>query len=162
MSGPPTPVREFDPPGVERLRNAATILDAAFGIPGTQFRFGVDALLGLVPGLGDAVGFGLASAIVWQAARLGASQRVLLRMVYNAGIDALLGAVPVIGDFSDVVWKANLKNIELLQRHVVDPTGTERASGWLLAGVGITLGLLTVGSVAVGVWLIALVVGWLR
>jgi hypothetical protein len=143
------------------LRNAAEVLDAAFGIPGTRLRFGVDALLGLVPGLGDAVGFGLASAIVWQAARMGASKRILLRMLYNAGIDALLGAVPLVGDVSDVVWKANLKNVGLLERQMVDPAGTTRASGWLLAVVGLTLLTLTVGSLAMGVWLISLLLRWI-
>jgi hypothetical protein len=89
-------------------------------VPGTSLRFGLDPVLGLVPGLGDAAGALLAGWIFIEAIRLRAPRATLLRIAANIGLDALIGAVPVLGDVFDVVWKANLKNVALLERHVLD------------------------------------------
>ncbi len=88
---------------IDRIRQAARVLDAAIPIPGTKYSFGIDAVIGLVPGLGDAVGVLFASVILFQAFRLGASKRLLTRMLYNVGVDGLLGAIPLLGDWHDVV-----------------------------------------------------------
>ena len=91
---------------LERVERLATLLDNAIPIPGTRFRIGLDPLLGLLPGLGDALG-ALASAwILVEAARLGASRTVLARMLYNIAVDTLIGAVPGAGDFSSS-WRTN-------------------------------------------------------
>jgi hypothetical protein len=108
-------------------------------------------LLGLVPGAGDALGAGVALWIVLQAARLGAPATTLLRMLANVAIDALIGAVPVAGDVFDFAWKANLRNVDLLERHVADPTGARRASTVWLTAIGVTLGLVLAGVVALGI-----------
>ncbi len=120
---------------IERIRRAAKVLDAAIPIPGTKYSFGIDAVIGLIPGLGDAVGVVFASVILYQAFRLGASKRLLTRMLYNVGVDGILGAIPLLGDWHDVVWKANLKNVDLLEHHLQQPDETARASGWFLVVV---------------------------
>ncbi|HEV8304025.1 MAG TPA: DUF4112 domain-containing protein [Gemmatimonadales bacterium] len=103
-----------------RLRRFATWLDAGIAIPGTRIRFGLDPLLGLVPGVGDAAGALLAGWILVEAIRLGASPATLVRIVSNIALDALIGAIPLLGDAFDFVWKANLKNVALLERHTAD------------------------------------------
>ena len=140
-----------EPRRLERVRRLARLWDAAFGIPGTPFAVGLDPLLGLVPGVGDALGAGVALWIVLEAARLGASTNTLLHMLANVAIDALIGAVPIGGDVFDFAWKANLRNVELLERHVADPTGARRASTLWLTVIGVTLVALLAGVVALGV-----------
>lgn len=98
----------------ERLRRLAWLLDSSIRIPGTRWTVGIDALIGLVPGLGDAVGVLLSSYIVYQAARLGATRGVLARMVLNIAIEGLVGAIPILGDLFDAGFKANQRNIRLL------------------------------------------------
>src|SRR5437870_13044557 len=100
---------------LRRLNALARLLDSSWEIPGTRFRFGLDALVGLIPGIGDAIGAVLASYIVWEARRLGVSKWVLTRMIANVGIDALVGAVPAVGDFFDAAFKANIRNLRLLE-----------------------------------------------
>jgi hypothetical protein len=103
-------------------------MDAQIGVPFTRFRFGLDALAGLVPGLGDVVG-GLASAwIVLESARLGASNAILTRMLGNVALETVVGLVPVAGDLFDAAWRSNVRNVALLERHLRDPEGTARAS----------------------------------
>ncbi len=97
-----------------RLRKLAWLLDAQFLLPGTRFRFGINGLLGLAPGAGDVV-VGLVSLyIVNEARQLGAPPALLARMLANIGIEVLGGAVPVIGDMFDMAFKANLRNLALL------------------------------------------------
>ena len=103
---------------LKRLRALARLLDEAMRLPGTQYRVGIDALIGLVPVVGDLVSAGLAVYIMREAARLGVSRLILLRMTANVGVDLLVGAVPVAGDLFDVVWKANKKNLALLEAHL--------------------------------------------
>jgi hypothetical protein len=100
---------------LSRLRGLARLLDTSLQIPGTRFQFGLDALLGLVPGIGDAVGALLSFYIVSEARRLGVSKRTLLRMSANVGIDTLVGAVPALGDLFDAGFKANIRNVALLE-----------------------------------------------
>lgn len=98
----------------ERLRRLAWLLDSSIRIPGTRWSVGIDALIGLVPVLGDAAGVILSSYIVYQAARMGASKGVLARMVLNIAVEGLVGAVPIIGDLFDAGFKANQRNMRLL------------------------------------------------
>jgi hypothetical protein len=101
---------------IERLQYLATLLDARFRIPGTNWRFGLDGIIGLIPGVGDAAGALISLYIVAEAWRLGARKRTIVWMLGNIALDALLGAVPVLGDLFDVAWKANVKNMRLLKR----------------------------------------------
>jgi hypothetical protein len=114
-------------PRLDELRRFARWLDAAVRVPGTPVRIGLDPLLGLVPGLGDLAGAVLGAWIVIAAAGRGASRATLLRMAANVGLDALIGALPVLGDLFDIAWKANQRNLALLERHTADPTGARTA-----------------------------------
>lgn len=106
------------------MRGLARLLDSRFRIPGTEVRFGLVPLLGLVPGVGDALGLGLSSYVILQAIGLGARRATVTRMAANVAIDAVVGAIPVLGTAFDVWFKANDRNVALLERHGVDPEGT--------------------------------------
>jgi len=131
---------------LEALRRWATLLDAAFGVPGTRIRFGIDALIGLVPGAGDAVAGIFSAAIVLQAARMGVPRVVQLRMVSNALLDLLVGAIPFLGDIFDVGWKANLRNVKLLDKFVRQGIRAPDAGDYLFVGVLVAV-LLLAGAV---------------
>jgi Domain of unknown function (DUF4112) len=103
---------------LKRVLLLSRLLDEQFRIPGTTYRVGLDGLLGLIPGVGDAAGALLSTYILYEAIRLGAPKTVLLRMVANIGIDTVVGAIPVVGDIFDIVWKANKKNAALLQAYL--------------------------------------------
>jgi hypothetical protein len=109
--------RPVDPRRLEILRRWSKLLDSAFGIPGTRIRLGLDAILGLVPGLGDLVTPLFSSILLLHAAQVGVPKVIQFRMLVNTVVDALIGFVPVIGDVFDVAWKANLRNVELIERH---------------------------------------------
>lgn len=111
-----------------RLRRLAWLLDSSIRIPGTSFRFGLDPLLGLFPVLGDLLGAVLSSYIVIHAARLGAPKTVLLRMALNIGVESVIGAIPLAGDVFDAAWKANQRNVRLLDAWLDRPRRTERTT----------------------------------
>src|SRR4051812_30511574 len=105
----------------QTLRSLEILLDEAFRIPGTSFRFGIDGLIGLVPGLGDVIA-GLLSAVIPLAGWVrGIPYVALVRMVLNIAVDVLIGSIPVVGDIFDVFWKANRRNYRILQRHLRQP-----------------------------------------
>ena len=110
---------------LDRLHRVAQLYDAGLRIPLTNIRIGLDPLIGLIPGLGDLIGAGVALWVVLEAADLGASGFVLLRMILNVAIDTLGGVLPVAGDVFDALWKANLKNVALLERHLMTTKGLQ-------------------------------------
>lgn len=120
---------------LERVRKLARMMDDLVEIPGTGFRVGLDGILGLIPGLGDISTLFASSYIIFIAAKLRVSAPVLARMFLNMLIDSLLSAVPLLGDIFDFVWKANRKNLVLLERHLEEPQTTKRRSTWLLAAI---------------------------
>ncbi|MFY0573751.1 DUF4112 domain-containing protein [Cystobacter fuscus] len=135
-----------DSASLDQVRHLARQLDTSIQLPGGM-RVGWDAVLGLVPVVGDWAGALLSCYIIWQGVRLGASREVLLRMVGNVGVEALVGAVPFLGDVFDAAWKANIRNVRLLENHLAAPIATRRASrGWVL---GIVLLLVAVLALAV-------------
>jgi len=95
----------------------AGLMDDRFYIPGTNIRFGLDSVVGLVPGIGDAIGGIVSSYIIWRAQRMGASNWVLMRMTGNMLFDSALGIIPVVGDIFDWKFRANRRNLEMLRRH---------------------------------------------
>lgn len=129
------------------LRRYATVLDKAFRIPGTNIRFGLDPIIGLVPVLGDLASPVFAAMLVVEGARLKIPKVVLMRMVVNALIDAVIGAIPFAGAVADVFIKANTRNMALLERHAV-PGGrpAERGDYWF---VWIALTVLLIGIIAI-------------
>jgi hypothetical protein len=136
--------------GLERLRTIATVLDDAVRVPGTNIRFGLDALLGLLPGAGDAVTGVVAAYAIVLAAQLGAPPVVIARMAMNVLIDVATGTIPVLGDIFDVGWKSNRKNVRLLEGYQANPQKV-RASSW---AVVIVL-LLVIVAAIVGVFMLA-------
>jgi hypothetical protein len=99
------------------LRKWSVLLDSAFQVPGTKLRFGLDPILGLIPGLGDLTTPVFAALLLLHAVRMRIPRIVQLRMLINAAIDLLIGLVPVVGDLFDFGWKANVRNLALLDRH---------------------------------------------
>lgn len=128
-----------------KLSRLAWLMDSSIRIPGTQMRFGLDGLIGLIPGVGDIVGAIISSHIISQAAQVGAPKSILMKMAFNVGLDALLGVIPVIGDLSDFIWKANQKNITLLNNYLIDPQKTTAHSRFFV----VTLGFLVVSVVLI-------------
>lgn len=101
-----------------RLDALARLLDSAVRIPGTNIRFGADALLNLIPGVGTLTSKGMSAYLIWEARRLGVPTTTLLRMAGNVGADFVISAVPIIGWVGDVLYRANLRNMALLRKHI--------------------------------------------
>ena len=133
----------------ERVRALSRVLDSAVRVPGTNLRFGLDAIVGLIPGVGDVVGAAASGYIVLAAARLGAPAPVLVRMLMNTGIDAVVGTVPLVGDLFDIGWRSNARNVALLERHLADPRGARAASRRVVLLVIAALALLAVAALVV-------------
>ena len=142
--------------GLEALRQVSRLLDSAVQVPGTTYRVGLDPVLGLVPGFGDLVSPLFTIAVLWNARRLDVPKVVQLRMVFNVAVDALVGVVPVLGDLFDVAWKANDRNMALLERHAYEehrPTAGDWA--FVVVAIAILLALAALPFVVLG-WLISL------
>jgi uncharacterized protein DUF4112 len=103
---------------ITRITTLARLLDSAFLIPGINRRVGIDAILGLVPGIGDAISAALASYIIWEARQLGIPKWKIARMVGNLAIDTAIGAIPLAGDAFDFVFKANERNLRIVLDHL--------------------------------------------
>ncbi|MBW4536954.1 MAG: DUF4112 domain-containing protein [Pleurocapsa minor HA4230-MV1] len=127
-----------------RLRRVSRILDNAIAIPGTKISFGLDPILGLIPGGGDTITGGIAAYIVVEAARMGVPREILGKMVGNILIDSFAGTVPVVGDLFDLGWKANVKNLELLEKHL-DLTKSSKSDRLFIFGLILVLALIVVG-----------------
>ena len=151
--GPPALELQSQAVQTDTLRRLAALFDSAFRIPGTRVRFGLDPILGLVPGVGDMASPVLALLLIWQATRQRVPKPVLARMVVNALVDAGVGAIPVVGDAFDFVWKANDWNLSLLERHA--QPGTRATPGdWLFLGLcGLVLFGLALLPVLVVLWI---------
>lgn len=105
-------------PRLERAQKLADLLDTRFRVPGTNMRFGLDGLLGLIPGIGDTAALGLSLWIVGEAWRMGLPRSVLARMLLNVALDYLIGLIPLLGDWFDFAYKANRRNADLMLRHL--------------------------------------------
>jgi hypothetical protein len=135
-SGDRTPARDG---AVRRLDSLSYLLDNSIRVPGTNARFGADAIIGLIPGFGDAAGALMSAYIVLQAARLGAPASSLARMLLNVGIEALFGAVPVLGDLFDAAFKANARNVAILRGELERPGSTRKSSTAVVLAVVVAL-----------------------
>lgn len=141
------------------IRALARLLDEAVRIPGIGARIGLDAVLGLVPGIGDALGAALSGWVIVVAARLGAPPAILARMGVNAALDALVGSVPLLGDLFDVGWRANSRNVALLERWLQSPREARAASTAVVVAVLVLLAAIVAGVLWLAARLIALLVG---
>lgn len=128
-----------------RLQRTATLLDAGIGVPGTRWRIGIEALIGMVPVVGDLFGVLLGSYFLVEGVRIGAPRSVLLRMTGNVLFDLVIGLVPVVGDLADFAFKSNSRNAALLDRHLdqlLQPAPVHRRRsrvGWWLAAAALAV-----------------------
>ena len=132
---------------VKKLRRISRVLDNAITIPGTKISFGLDPILGLLPGGGDTITGGLSAYIVIEAARMGLPRQVLGKMVGNILLDSFAGTIPVLGDLFDVGWKSNIKNMELLEKHL-EIVETEKANPLVIVGLILLLTIIVLGFAA--------------
>lgn len=102
---------------LDRLDRLSQLLDVAFVVPGTNIRFGVEAILRLVPGIGDAAASALSLYVLYEARRLGIPTPLLVRMIANVIVEGAAGAVPLAGDLFDVAWRANRRNVRLVRAY---------------------------------------------
>jgi hypothetical protein len=118
MLGRAIPFHVDEQQSLARLEALARLMDGAFVVPGTTIRFGLDGIIGLVPVAGDLIA-GLVSAyLIWEARQLGAPSWLIARMLANTFLDTAIGAIPVAGDAFDVLFRANMKNMALVRRHL--------------------------------------------
>jgi hypothetical protein len=139
---------------LERYRRLAYALDARWRIPGIGIRFGWDALIGLAPGLGDALAGLIGSYGLYVGWRLGAPVVVLARMLVTLGIETIAGTIPVAGDLFDIGFRANLRNVALLDRWLQQPHQTRQRSRWLFSAVAAGLIAILVIPILVTLWVV--------
>jgi hypothetical protein len=142
---------------LRRLRQLAWLLDNSIPLPG-GYRIGLDAIVGLVPGIGDAVSALVSAYIINEARSLGAPRSILMRMIGNLVIDTVVGAIPFAGDLFDAGFKANSRNLALLARYQLDPIGSRRSSRWFVFGFSTLLALAVIALIALPVLLVVALV----
>ena len=149
----------LDPRRLARLRRIGWLLDSSIPIPGTRYTMGVDQIVGLVPGIGDLIGGVFSLYIILEAARIGAPRGLLARMGWNVAVDTLVGEVPILGDLFDIGFKANIRNLDLLDGYLRRPAEVRRSSRRFAALLLVGLLLMTAGAVAFAVLLFHLLTG---
>ena len=153
------PTRQLEP----ELELIAYWMDTAFLIPGLGIRFGFDAIIGLIPGLGDLITSLISLYILAAARRYGVPRATLMRMAFNIGVDTVVGAVPFLGDAFDVFWKANKMNVTLLRRHLLATPEQQRRArrndslfiALLIVGLLALMAALAVGFYVVAHWIVS-------
>lgn len=139
---------------LDALRRYAVLLDSQFRVPGTNIRFGLDAIVGLIPGIGDISTPIFAGLLLLQGVRLRLPLVVQARMVLNAAIDMALGFVPVLGDLADIGFKANLRNLALLERHSTRGVPPSQSDYIFVIVCLIVLAFIAVAPIVVLFWLL--------
>ena len=139
---------------VNNLHRLSHVLDNAIPIPGTGYRIGLDPILGLLPGGGDTVAGALGAYIIIESARMGLPRRVVGEMVGNIIFDSVVGIVPVLGDFFDVTWKANVRNMALLEKHLDITSKNQKSDRLFLIGLTLVLAVIVIGFATLTVALI--------
>jgi len=157
LPSPATP----DPVHLARIRALVRFLETAFRVPGTRIRFGADAIIGLVPGLGDLVGGLLSALVISEAIRSGVPRSVLLRMFGNVCVDVMGGAVPIAGDLFDVLWKSGVRNLALLEQYHDHPDRTSAATRRGVVALALGIGVLAAAGMALAVATAWWILRWL-
>jgi hypothetical protein len=142
---------------LDRLRRLAWLLDNSIRLPG-GFRIGLDPVIGLIPGIGDAIGALLSVFILNEARILGAPGSVLLRMAGNVVLETVIGAIPFVGDLFDAGFKANARNLALLERYRLDPVRSIGSSRWFVGGFALLLALLGALIISVPILIVVAIV----
>ena len=143
-----------------QARTLAKLLDRAVRVPGTNIRFGLDAVLGLSPGGGDLAGAVFSAYLILLGSQMGLPAHVLTRMVANVAIDTLGGSVPLLGDLFDVAWKSNTRNLELLEQFADSPAPVRPvASKRLVAAALAVIALMMIGGIFVAILIVKALIG---
>lgn len=137
---------------LESMRRWARLLDSQFRIPGTRLTFGLDPLIGLIPGVGDLVGPIFGFVVIAHAWKMGVPKVIMTRMLINAGLDALLGIFPILGDTVDLFWKANLSSVRLLEQHAHERRGVTTGDKVFVGAVVLVILLLLLLPVVLVIW----------
>ncbi len=137
----------------QSLEDLSRYLDGLFRVPGVGWRFGLDALIGLIPNVGDTLTFLPSIYILFSGVRYGVPKITLLRMAFNVGLDYVVGMIPFIGDAFDFVWRANKQNMELIRTRATGVKGTGTDYAFVLGIIGLLL-LILIASIAVSVYVI--------
>jgi len=153
-------------PEMVRLERLAKILDDQFRIPGTNIRFGLDGIIGLIPYLGDISGFAVSGVLMHTMVKKGAGPWLMLRMMWNFVLDALIGSIPFLGDFFDFGFKANRRNVNLLKAYYADGRIKPNATGsvallsvlFLVVFAGLIWAIWTFSAMLIG-WVWSMVMG---
>lgn len=143
-------------PALKQIAFIAKLMDKQFKVPGTNFRFGFDGLIGLIPGAGDVTTFAVSCYLLTLMARNGASGYVMARMILNVVIDLVVGAIPFVGDLFDFAFKANSINLRLMQEHYVE--GRHRGSALKVIVPVLLLLLVIMGGI---IWLMYELISWI-
>jgi hypothetical protein len=139
-------------------RLLAQVLDRSIRVPGTDVRIGLDPLIGLIPGIGDAVAGLAGSMILFLAARLQVPKIVLVRMSVNIALNGMLGTIPIIGDLFSVWFQSNVRNVALLERHIAASGRESTVGDWVFVlGLALAIVSLFVGTLIMVVWFASLV-----
>jgi hypothetical protein len=146
--------------GDDRLRWLEILLDEAFTVPGTGIRFGIDGIVGLIPGLGDVLAGALSLVIPFAAWVRGVPYVTLLRMLSNVAIGLLIGTIPIAGDAFDIFWKANRRNYRLLTRSIAEPHRHTWQDWAFLFLLGLGIGIVFAFPLILIVWLASWLAGW--
>lgn len=143
-------------PALKNIESLAKLMDAQFRIPGTNYRFGLDGIIGLIPGAGDLSTFAVSGYMLWIMAQNGASGYVMARMILNVLLDALIGSIPVLGDLFDFAFKANMRNMRLMQEHYKE--GRHKGSAWKVILPALILLLVVILAI---IWATYQLLSWL-
>jgi hypothetical protein len=145
---------------MEALRQVARLLDSAFEVPGTGgYRVGMDPIVGLVPVLGDLLSPIFTIGLLWQSRDFGIPKVVQLRMLMNVAIDTALGAVPLIGDVFDFAWKANLRNMALLEAHAYEERAAAPGDWFFVIAIIAALHLIAAAPIVLAIWAVRALAG---
>ena len=138
---------------LEQFRGLARLLDSSIRLPG-GFRIGLDGIIGLLPGIGDAVGTALSGYLIVLAARAGTPKSILIRMVYNVALESIVGVIPVVGDLFDFAWKANERNLALFSDYLHEPSKNRTRHRVIAVAPLLFVGLAITGIVGISLALL--------
>ena len=130
-------------PDLKWVDRITRLMDSKFKVPGTNFRFGLDPILGLVPGLGDAASVAVSGSLIYYMAKHGVSRKVVIMMLGNVALDAIFGSIPILGNIFDFFFKANQRNVQLLKRHYEEKKYQGKGTGLL-----VSIGVIIVGTIS--------------
>ncbi len=143
-------------PDLGWVDNLTNLMDSRFRLPGTNFHFGLDPILGLLPGIGDATSLLISGTLIFYMYRHGASRKAMILMVGNVILDATIGSIPILGNIFDFAYKANEKNIRIMKRHYQEGKYQGKGTGILIA-----IGLILLALIVLILWATWQIVEWL-